>query len=73
MSVLWSDFPDVAFKRWIKAIGDLAMVLVIVTDAEPIGTRRLFSRPGFVLLPTSVLLIKYYANLGRGYDPSAAR
>ncbi|MFZ3378006.1 MAG: O-antigen ligase family protein [Candidatus Acidiferrales bacterium] len=70
VSVLWSDFPDVAFKRWTKAIGDLAIILVIVTDAQPIAAlRRLFSRTGFVLLPTSVLFIKYYENLGRGYDP----
>jgi len=25
LSVLWSDFPDITFKRWIKAIGDLTM------------------------------------------------
>src|SRR5450631_86670 len=35
ISVTWSFEPDVSFKRWIKAIGDLAMVLVIVTDRQP--------------------------------------
>ena len=35
VSVVWSDFPDVAAKRWIKAIGDLVMVLIIVTDGNP--------------------------------------
>ncbi|MGD0778721.1 MAG: hypothetical protein ABSC05_38570, partial [Candidatus Solibacter sp.] len=35
LSVLWSDFPFIAFKRWTKAIGDLVMVLIVVTDAEP--------------------------------------
>ena len=70
LSVCWSDFPDVAFKRWIKAIGDLVMVLIVVTDAEPVAAlRRLFSRVGFILLPISVVLIKYYGDLGRGYDP----
>ena len=29
VSILWSDFPFVAFKRWIKSVGDLAMVLII--------------------------------------------
>jgi len=71
LSTLWSPFPDVAFKRWIKAIGDLVMVLVVVTDPEPLeALRRLFSRVGFLLLPLSVLYIKYYPALGRGYDPS---
>jgi exopolysaccharide production protein ExoQ len=70
ISVSWSDHPDVAFKRWIKAIGDLAMVLVVVTDDQPIAAlRRLLSRTGFLLLPASVLLIKYYGDLGRGYTP----
>ncbi len=70
MSVLWSDFPDIAFKRWNKAIGDLVMVLVLVTDTEPVAALgRLISRTGFVLMPTSVLLIRYFDNLGRGYDP----
>ncbi len=70
VSVLWSDFPDVAFKRWIKAIGDLAMVLIVVTDVDPTAALgRLFSRIGFLLLPTSILLIRYYDYLGRGYTP----
>jgi O-antigen ligase len=69
-SVVWSDFPQVAAKRWIKAIGDLVMVLIVVTDINnPIGAfKRLISRVGFVLLPASVLLIKYYPGLGRSYD-----
>jgi exopolysaccharide production protein ExoQ len=69
MSVAWSDFPDVAFKRWIKATGDVVMALVVITDAQPItALRRLFSRVGFVLLPASALVIKYYPYLGRGYN-----
>jgi len=73
ITVAWSFHPDVAFKRWIKALGDLAMVLVIVTEPR-VGDAlsRLFSRVGFVLLPASVLLIKYYGNLGRGYTPDGA-
>ena len=71
VSVAWSYHPDVSFKRWIKAIGDVAMVLVVVTDGQPVAAfKRLISRVGFVLLPASVLLIKYYGDLGRAYDPS---
>ena len=33
------------------------------------GLRRLLSRVGFVLLPASVLLIKYYPELGQSWDP----
>ncbi len=70
LSVLWSDFPDLAFKRWIKAIGDLVMVLIIATDADPeAAVGSLISRVGMILMPVSILLIRYYENLGRGYDP----
>jgi exopolysaccharide production protein ExoQ len=70
ISVVWSDFPDIALKRWIKAIGDLAMVLVVVTDPEPVAAvERLISRVGFILMPASILLIKYFNDLGRAYDP----
>jgi len=70
VSISWAYFPDVAFKRWIKAIGDLAMVLILVTDVQPVAAiRRLFPRVGFLLFPTSVLFIKYYDYIGRGYTP----
>jgi exopolysaccharide production protein ExoQ len=47
--------------------------LIILTDAEPIEAfKRLVSRLGFVLLPASVLLIKYYGDLGRGYTPDGS-
>lgn len=67
-SVMWSDFPDVAFKRWTKAVGDFAMVLVVLTDHDAsAAVRLLLSRVGYVLLPLSVLFIKYYPDLGKQY------
>jgi exopolysaccharide production protein ExoQ len=69
-SLLWSDFPSWGFKRWVRALGDMIMVLIVATDAQPTAAlRRLLSRVGFVLLPASVLLIKYYPELGQGWDP----
>jgi O-antigen ligase len=72
ISAAWSYHPDVSFKRWIKAITDLAMGMIVVTDGQPIvAFKRLVSRVGFILLPVSVLLIKY-TDLGRGYTPDGA-
>jgi exopolysaccharide production protein ExoQ len=69
-SILWADYPFVAFKRWIKAVGDVAMVLVVLTDLNPTAAiQRVLSRMGFILLPLSVLFIKYYPDIGRGYNP----
>ncbi len=61
VSVLWSDYPDVAFKRWTKAVGDIVMVLVVLTDPDPsAAVKRLLARTGFLLIPLSVLFVKYY-------------
>lgn len=69
ISVAWASHPDVAFKRWVKAIGDLAMVLVIITDPQPLpALRKTFSRLGLFLFPISMLIIKYYWRLGHSYD-----
>jgi exopolysaccharide production protein ExoQ len=68
LSTAWSPIHGPAFKRWIKDVGDLVMVLVLVTEADPVAAlRKLFSRVGFVLLPISVPLIRY-SNLGVTYD-----
>jgi len=69
LSIIWSDYPAIAFKRWIKAIGDVTMIMIVLTDQNPLAaTRRFFSRAGFVLIPLSVLFIKYYPDLGRTYN-----
>jgi O-antigen ligase len=71
LSLMWSDDPMVAFKRWIKAIGDLVMILLVLTDPDPeYALNRLYTRVGFVLLPMSVLFIYAYPELGTTYDPS---
>jgi exopolysaccharide production protein ExoQ len=68
VSILWSDYPDVAFKRWIKSLGDYVMVFIVLTDRDRSrAVKQVLARVGFVLLPLSVLLIKYYPDLGRSY------
>jgi exopolysaccharide production protein ExoQ len=69
VSCLWSDFPLVAFKRWTKALGNVAMVFIVLTDPNPsAAVKQLFGRTGILLVALSVLFIKYYPALGRGYD-----
>lgn len=70
VSTLWSDYPDVAFKRWMKALGDLVMVLIVLTDHDrSAAIKRLLARVGFLLVPLSVLFIEYYPHLGQVYSP----
>jgi exopolysaccharide production protein ExoQ len=70
ISVLWSDYPFVALKRWCKSVGDLVMIMIVLTDLQPKQAfRQLFKRAAFLLLPLSVLLIGCYPDLGTGYNP----
>jgi O-antigen ligase len=69
ISILWSDYPFVAFKRWNRAIGDLAMVLIVVTEGDWVESlKTLLTRTSFILIPSSILLIRYFPELGRTYS-----
>jgi O-antigen ligase len=69
ISVLWSEYPFVAFKRWIKDLGNIVMVLVVLSDDNPIqAVRFLLARCCYLLLPLSIVLIKYFPGLGLFYD-----
>lgn len=69
LSILWSDYPYVALKRSTKGIGDLLMVLVVVTSPDVReAVKRLLMRLSFLLVPVSVLLIKYFPQLGQNYN-----
>jgi exopolysaccharide production protein ExoQ len=69
LSIIWSDFPLVALKRWIKILGHPIMVLVVLTDPDPIeGVKKLFKRIAYVLVPLSICFVKYFPEWSRGYD-----
>ena len=68
LSLFWSDYPYISFKRWIKALGVVIMVLVVVTESRPyIAIGLILKRLAFILIPLSVLFIKYYPEFGRAY------
>jgi exopolysaccharide production protein ExoQ len=73
-STVWSDYPFVSFKRWIKLLGDFAVVLIVLTDRDRSSAmKRVLTRVAFILVPVSVLLIKYYPQLAIYYDPWSGR
>lgn len=68
MSTLWADDPSLSMKRWIKGGGNLVMALIIATEQRPDQALGLvLRRLSFVLLPLSILFIKFYPDLGRQY------
>jgi exopolysaccharide production protein ExoQ len=69
ISILWSEFPFVAFKRWVKILGHPIMVLVIATEPDPQAAFvRLTKRAAYVIVPYSIMLIRYFPELGRGFS-----
>jgi len=68
MSVLWANSPFISFKRWFKEFGNIAVLLVILTDARPQqAVRAVFVRCACLLLPLSLVFIRYFPSLGRFY------
>ncbi len=69
LAVLWSDFPLVSLKRWVKILGHPIMVLILFTEPDPgEALSRLMRRCAYVLLPVSILFIKYYPKYGRTFE-----
>src|SRR3984893_594105 len=68
-SALWSDFPLVSMKRWFRDLGTYLVILVVLTDRRPFeAVVTLLRRVCYLLIPLSVLLIKYYPYLGKHYS-----
>lgn len=69
ISILWSDFMGIAFKRYIKVSGDLIMALVVVTESNPLNAISFLLRICFYIhLPLSIIFIKYFRTIGVGWD-----
>jgi exopolysaccharide production protein ExoQ len=69
ISITWSDFPFVSFKRWTKGFGDPIMVLIVLTECEPMKAAQfVFKTWIYILIPLSILFIKYFPHLGRTFE-----
>ena len=70
VSVLWSDMLVISFKRWVRKLTAVVMALLVLTESAPQEALISFLRRIiYVLIPFSVLLIKYYQDIGVGYGP----
>jgi O-antigen ligase len=71
ISMCWADYPLVVLKRWIRAVGDVAMVCIILTEANPEDAiRRVLMWMAAFLLPLSILFTRFFPSLGRSYTYS---
>jgi exopolysaccharide production protein ExoQ len=68
LSTLWSNFTLIALRRWAHELIVLVMALFIMSEANPRqALASLLRRSAYILIPFSLLLIKYYPALGRRY------
>jgi len=67
-SVFWSDYPFVAFKRLFKDFGNVVMVMVLLTESQPVeAITATFLRVSHLLIALSVVFVRFFPELGRTY------
>jgi exopolysaccharide production protein ExoQ len=65
ISVAWSGIPFVSLKRWSRELIAVAMALVVLTEKDPhAATICVFRRVMVILIPLSLVLIKYFPQYG---------
>ncbi len=69
VSVIWANSPFVSFKRWFKELGNIFVLLIILTEANPQqALRAVFFRCGCLLMPLSYVFVRWFPDLGRAYN-----
>lgn len=73
-SVTWTDDPAILLRRWAKELGNPIMALVILTERRPYdAVATILRRLAFLLLPLSVLFVRYFPELARTYAPDGSQ
>jgi exopolysaccharide production protein ExoQ len=68
IAILWSDYPGIAIKRYFRGLGTFIMFFVVLTEKSPLdATKLIIRRLGYILIPFSILLIKYFRDVGIVY------
>jgi exopolysaccharide production protein ExoQ len=68
ISVVWSDIPGISFKRWIKEFQAVLVAFVVLSEPSPRqAMESVLRRTTYVLIPFSLVLIKYFPIYGIEY------
>ena len=69
VSILWADSAFVSFKKWFRDLGSYFVVLIVLSDPHPFeAVRTVLRRVCYLLIPLSIILLKYFPKVGRVYD-----
>jgi len=73
LSILWAIYPFIAFKRLFKEFGNVMIILVILTEADPAAAfKTICIRCATVWFPLSEVLIRWFPYYGRQYGNGGA-
>jgi len=68
LSILWSDIPLISIKRWTRELLAMLMAFCLLIETSPIrAALSAIRRTIYILIPLSVVLIKYYPQYGISY------
>jgi len=66
LSSVWADYGFATLRRGVKDFGAVLSALILLTEAKPMDAiRTVFIRASFIVLPLSVVFIKYFPDIGR--------
>lgn len=67
-SVLWSGMPEISFRRWVRELIPVAMAFLVLSEKDPrLALESMIQRKIYILIPFSIVLIKYFPEYGRSY------
>ncbi len=68
ISIVWSPVPFVSIKRWIREIIAIVMGFLVLTETSPKkAIEAVIRRTVYLLIPLSLVLIKYFPQYGVDY------
>jgi len=69
ISIIWSHYPFISFKRFIKVIGSIVMAMVILSNDRPLdGLTTVLRRVLYVHLPMSIICTRYFRDIGVTFE-----
>jgi hypothetical protein len=69
ISILWTDDIGTSFKRWFREVIAFLMACMVVSESNPKeAVITILRRISYILVPLSLILIKYFPAYGRRMD-----
>jgi O-antigen ligase len=68
-SVFWSGMPAISFRRWVRELIPVSMALLVLSEKNlRLALESMIRRKIYILIPFSIVLIKYFPEYGRLYS-----